>query len=69
MPFPLKNAEFEIACPKCAGAVIVRVKDVGSSVTCPHCKKKIHLQDDNFFANTRKAEHAISKFAETLKAR
>ena len=69
VPFSLKNAEFEIACPGCGGAVKLRIKDVGSSVTCPHCKRKIHLQDDGFSRNVRKADQAISKLAKAFKSR
>ena len=68
MKFSLQNAEFEIACPNCSHAVKVRVKDVGSSVICAHCKQEIHLQDDGFSRNAHKAEQAISKFANSLKS-
>lgn len=69
MKFSLQNAEFEIACPNCSHAVKVRIKEVGSSVTCPNCKREIHLQDNGFSQNARKAEQAISKFAKSLKSR
>lgn len=69
MPFSLQNTEFEITCPNCSNTIKVRFKDVGSSVVCSHCKKEIHLQDNGFSQNARKAEQAISKFAKKFNSK
>ena len=69
MPPSLKNAEFEIACPNCSKSIKVRFEDIGSSVTCQHCKQEIHLQGNDFSKNARKVEQAISRLAKNLKHR
>ncbi len=36
----------EIDCPDCGKTFEISVDDIGSVVTCPHCKAKIELQSE-----------------------
>ena len=69
LKFSLQNTEFEITCPNCSNAIKVRFKDVGSSVVCSLCKREIHLQDNGFSQNARKAEQVISNLTKKLNSK
>lgn len=36
----------EIDCPNCDRSFEVNLNDIGSVVTCPHCKAKIELESE-----------------------
>ncbi len=62
-----KNSSFSFKCPKCGTNINVKVKSVGSMITCPFCNQNIELQDDGFSNGINEANKLVDKFNQDLK--
>ena len=63
----LNNSSFNFKCPNCSTNISVKVKSVGSIITCPYCNKSIELQDDGFSKGINEANQILDKFGQDLK--
>ena len=66
MTFSLSDREIEFKCPKCNASITVKVKEIGSTIACPHCKQNIHLTDDGFSESAHAAEKSINDLIDKL---
>ena len=63
----LEKSEIEVSCPECKREFKVTLKQVANEekVTCPGCRKRIHLKDSD--GSVRKSLQSVDKELKKLK--
>lgn len=62
------DSKLEVTCPKCHSKFPFAVKEVGSSVICPHCSSPIDLvKDKSFDKSVKSVNNSLKDLEDTLK--
>lgn len=63
----LEDATFNMNCPHCGKEVTVRADQVGTTITCEHCKNKIELKDNGFKNKLKDVEDQLNHLLDGFK--